>query len=63
MIIVKSLKNAGLLIKVVTGTVRNEVKEQKGGFLGMLAASLASSLIESILSIKGVVRADNGTIR
>ena len=63
MIIVKSLKNAGLLIKVVTGTVGNEVKEQKGGFLGMLAASLASNLIGSILSIKGVVRADDGTIR
>ena len=30
MTIVKSLKNAGLLIKVVTGTVGNEVKEQKG---------------------------------
>ena len=34
--IVKSLKESGLLIKRVTETIKNEVKEQKDGFLGML---------------------------
>ena len=34
--IVKSLEDSGLLIKGVTETVQNEVKEQKGGFLSML---------------------------
>ena len=33
--IVKSLEDSGLLLKGVTETVQNEVKEQKGGFLSM----------------------------
>ena len=32
--IIKYLEDFGLLIKVVTETVENEVKEQKGGCLG-----------------------------
>ena len=31
--IVKYLEDSGLLLKRVTETVQNEVKEQKGGFL------------------------------
>ena len=31
--IVKSLEHSGLLLKGVTETVQNEVKQQKGGFL------------------------------
>ena len=31
--IVKSLEDSGLLLKGITKTVRNEVKEQKRGFL------------------------------
>ena len=31
--IVKSLKDSGLLLKGVSQTIQNEVKEQKGGFL------------------------------
>ena len=34
--IVKSLEDSGLLLKVVTETVQNEVKEQKGGFLSVI---------------------------
>ena len=34
--IVKSLEGSGLLLKGVTETVQNEVKEQKGGSLSML---------------------------
>ena len=33
--IVKSLEESGLLIKGVSETIKNEAKEQKGGFLGM----------------------------
>ena len=33
--IVKSLEDSDLLLKGVTETVENEVKEQKGGFLGI----------------------------
>ena len=33
--IIKSLKESGLLIKGVSETIKNEAKEQKGGFIGM----------------------------
>ena len=33
--IIKSLEDSGLLLKWVTDTVKNEVIEQKGGFLSM----------------------------
>ena len=56
--IVKALQQSGLLIKSVSKTVENEVKEQKGKFLGMLADTLGSGLLENMLSGEGVVRGD-----
>ena len=38
--IAKSLEDSGLLIKGVTETVQNEVKEQKAGFLSALLGRL-----------------------
>ena len=38
--IVKSLEESGLLIKGIGKTIKNEVKEQKGVFLGMLLCTL-----------------------
>ena len=43
--IVKSLKDSGLLLKRVTESVQNEVKEQKGAFLSMLLGTLSASLL------------------
>ena len=34
--IVQALEDFGLLLKGVSETIQNEVKEQKGGFLSML---------------------------
>ena len=34
--IVKSLEDSGLLLEGVSETIKNEAKEQKGGFLSML---------------------------
>ena len=75
----KSLEEAGLLIKRVSEAVENEVKEQKGGFLGMLAATLGASLFgntvagrgmkskiperEATIPGPGVIRAGEGSIR
>ena len=42
---------------------KKETKEQNGGFLSMLAAMLTSSLLGSMLSDRGVIRAGKGTIR
>ena len=38
--IVKSFEEPGLLIKGLSQTIKNEVKEQKGGFLRMLLVTL-----------------------
>ena len=46
--IVKSLEDSGLLLKGVTETVQNEVKEQKGGFLSMLLGTLGASLLGNL---------------
>ena len=56
--IIKSLEDSGLLLKGVTETVQNEVKEQKGGFLRMLLGTLGASLLGSILEGKGINRAE-----
>ena len=58
--IVKSLEDSGLLLKGVTETVQNEIKEQKGGFLSMLLGTLGASLLGNLLTGKGIYRAGNG---
>ena len=57
---VKSLEDSGLLLKGVTETVQNEVKEQKGGFLSMLLGTLGPSLLGNILTGRGINRAGKG---
>ena len=61
--IVKSLEDSGLLLKGVTESVQNEVKEQKGGFLIMLLGILGASLLGNLLAGKGINRAGEGIIR
>ena len=58
--IVKSLEGSGLLLKGVTETVQNEVKEQKGGFLSMLLGTLGANLLENILAGKGATATRQG---
>ena len=55
--IAKYLEYSGLLLKGVTETVQNEVKEQKGGFISMLLGILGASLLGNILTGRGVNRA------
>ena len=52
--IVTSLEDAGLLIKGVSETVENKVKEQKRGFLGMIAANVGANLVRNLLASKGI---------
>ena len=61
--IVKSLEDSGLLLKGVTETVQNEVKEQKGGFLSMLLGTLGASLLGNLLTGKGIHRAGEEIVR
>ena len=61
--IVQALEDSNRLLKGVTKTIRNESKEQKGGFLGMLLGTSGASLLGNLLTEKGVVGAGVGTIR
>ena len=58
--IVQALEYFNILLKGVTKTVKNETKEQKGGFLSMLLGTLGASLLENLLTGKGIVRAGSG---
>ena len=58
--IVQVLENSNILLKGVTKTIKNKIKEQKGGFFSMLLGTLDASLLENMLPTKGVVRAGSG---
>ena len=65
--IVKSLEDSGILLDGITDTVKNQVKQQKDGFLSMLLGTLGVSLLGDLL-IKNLlgrdfIRAGEGTIR
>ena len=52
--IVKSLEDTGILLDGITEAIKNEVKEQKGGFLSMLLGILGVSLLGDLL--KKIIR-------
>ena len=58
--VVKSLEDSGLLLKGVTKTVQNKVKEQKGGFISMLLETLGVSLLGNFLTGKRIYKAGKG---
>ena len=43
--IVKSLEESGLFIKGISETIKNETKEQRGGFLSVLLGTLSASIL------------------
>ena len=63
LLIVKLLEDPGLLLKGITESVQNKVKEQMGGFLGMLLSTLGASLLGNLLAGKGIHRAGEGIVR
>ena len=50
--IVKSLEKSALLIKGVSETIKNEAKQEKGVFLGMLLDTLGASLLNNFQQVK-----------
>ena len=59
--IIKELENSDILLKGVSKTIENEIKEQRGGFLSMLLGTLGASLLGNLLTGKGIVRAGEGS--
>ena len=48
--IIKSLEDSGVLIDGVVETIKDEIKRQEGGFLGVLLAPLVASLVQPVIS-------------
>ena len=44
----------------VNKTIKNETREQKGGFLSMLLGTLGASWLGNLLTGKGILRAGSG---
>ena len=62
--IIKALENSDILLKGVSKAIKNETKEQKGGFLSMLLGILGASLLGNLLTgAKGIMRAGDGIVR
>ena len=62
-ILLKSLEDSGLLLKGVTETAQNEVKEQKGGFLSALLGTLGASLLGDLLIGKGIIELEKVKVK
>ena len=65
--IVQALEDSNILLKGVTKKIKNETREQKGGFLSMLLGNLGASFFGDLSTKrflgKGTVRAGEGFLR
>ena len=57
---IQYLEDSNIFLKRVTKTVKNETKDQKGGFLGMFVGTLRASLLIKMFTGKGMLRAGYG---
>ena len=58
--IVQALEDSNILLKGVTTKIKNEAKNQTGGFLSMLLGTLGASFLWNLLTGKGIVGAGSG---
>ena len=56
---VQALEDYNFVLKEVTETIKDETKEQKGGFQGTLVGTLGLILIGNLLSGEGIVSSYN----
>ena len=61
--IIKSLEDSGFLLKGITESVQNEIKEKIGRFLSMLLGTLGARLLGNLLTGKGVNKKGKGIHR
>ena len=60
--IINSLEKSGVLLKGLSQTIKNEAKEQRGGFLRIFLGILGASLLRKLLTGKSAIRASDGAI-
>ena len=60
---VNSLEESGSLIKGVSETIKNEGKEQKRGFIGMLLGILAAHFLGNLSTGKRTIKGNEGILR
>ena len=60
--IIKELENSDILLKGVSKTIENKIKEKRRGFLSMLLGTLGASLLGNLLTGKGIMRAGEGNV-
>ena len=60
--IITFLEESGLLIKNISETIKNEAKEQRGGFCRMLLGILDDNLLQKLLTGKDTIIAGEGTV-
>ena len=48
--IFQTLEDSNILLKGVTKTIKNETKEQNGGFLSMVFGALGATLLGNLLT-------------
>ena len=55
--IIKSLEDSDLLINRTTEIVKHKIKKQEGGWLWVLLAALAASVVQPLISsvVKGLI--------
>ena len=58
--IVQGLEDSNILLKGITKRIKNEKKEQKGGFLSILLGTLDANLLGNVLAGQGIVRSGSG---
>ena len=54
---VQTVEDFKILLKGINKTIKNETKEQYGGFLGMSLGTLGASLLGNMLTGKSMLRA------
>ena len=62
-IIITALEEHDILLKEISKTIKNETKEQNGGFLSMLLGILGESLLGNLLTGRGLYRTGHGMYR
>ena len=61
--IIQALEDSDILLKGISKTIKNDIKEQNGNGLGMILGTLGASLLGNLLSGKRLYRAGEGMYR